>query len=120
MSQKMRPIRETIPLDTARRLIDESIVTIDRVERVPLAQAGGRVVARDVTSSRDVPPFARASMDGYAVVAEDTFGASRFEPKTLRVIEQVFTGEVPTAQVRTGHAAEIATGAPMPAAPTRS
>ena len=66
------------------------------------------------SSDRDVPPFARAGMDGYAVVAEDTFGASRFEPKTLRVVEKVYTGQVPTRRVGAGEAAEIATGAPMP------
>src|SRR4051812_35353667 len=115
MSQKMRPIRETIPLDAARQLIEEAIVTVDRVEHVPLAQAGGRVVARDVTSRRDVPPFARASMDGYAVVAEDTFGASRFDPKPLRVVGTVFTGDMPSAPIGGGQAVEIATGAPMPA-----
>jgi molybdenum cofactor synthesis domain-containing protein len=81
---------------------------------VPLLQANGRVVAASITSERDVPPFARAGMDGYAVVAEDTFGASRFEPKTLRVVEKVYTGAVPTRPVGAGEAAEIATGAPMP------
>ena len=53
-------------------------------------------------------------MDGYAVIAEDTFGASRYEPKTLRVIEKVYTGQVPTVTRRAGHRVEIATGAPMP------
>ena len=65
-------------------------------------------------STRDVPPFARAGMDGYAVRAEDTFGASRYEPKTLRVIEKVYTGQVPTETLGPGTAVEIATGAPMP------
>jgi molybdenum cofactor synthesis domain-containing protein len=110
----MRPIRETIPLDEARQLIDEAIVPVTRAERVPLLRAAGRVLAHDVTSDRDVPPFARAGMDGYAVVAEDTFGASRYEPKTLRVIEKIYTGEVPTRRIATGEASEIATGAPMP------
>jgi molybdenum cofactor synthesis domain-containing protein len=53
-------------------------------------------------------------MDGFAVIADDTFGASRYEPKTLRVIEKVYTGEVPTRQLTRGTAVEIATGAPMP------
>ena len=53
-------------------------------------------------------------MDGYAVVAEDTFGASRYEPKTLRVVETVYTGQMPTRAVGRGEASEIATGAPMP------
>ena len=88
----MRPIRETIPLEEARQLIEEATAPLTRTESVPLLHATGRVLARDVTSDRDVPPFSRAGMDGYAVVAENTFGASRYEPKTLRVIEKVYTG----------------------------
>jgi molybdenum cofactor synthesis domain-containing protein len=53
-------------------------------------------------------------MDGYAVIAEDTFGASRYEPKTLRVVETIYTGHVPGVHVHGGQASEIATGAPMP------
>jgi molybdopterin biosynthesis enzyme len=81
MTGTMRPIKDTIPLDEARQLIDGAIGAIVRTEIVPLTQANGRVLARDVVSDRDVPPFSRAGMDGYAVVAEATFGASRFEPK---------------------------------------
>jgi molybdopterin molybdotransferase len=110
----MRPIRETIPLEEARELIDGAVRPVVRIERLPLAQMNGRVLAADIQSERDVPPFARAGMDGYAVVAEDTFGASRFEPRTLRVVEKVYTGQVPTREVSRGEAAEIATGAPMP------
>jgi molybdopterin molybdotransferase len=114
MSTQMRPIRETIPLEEARDLIDGAIRPIARTVRVALSEANGRVVAEPVTSTRDVPPFARAGMDGYAVVAEDTFGASRYEPKTLRVVEKIYTGQMPTRIVAAGEAAEIATGAPMP------
>jgi molybdopterin molybdotransferase len=114
MTTKMRPIRDTIPLDEARALIDAAARPITRTERVPLADANGRVVARDVIAAVDVPPFSRAGMDGYAVRAEDTFGASRQEPKTLRCIEQVFTGQVPSRTTGPGECTEIATGAPMP------
>jgi molybdopterin molybdotransferase len=110
----MRPIKDTIPLEEARAIIASSIALIDRTELVPIVEANGRALAHDVTSDRDVPPFPRAAMDGYAVVAADTFGASRFEPRTLRVIEKVYTGQVPTKSVAAGDAVEIATGAPMP------
>ena len=53
-------------------------------------------------------------MDGYAVIAEDTFGASGFEPKMLRCVETVFTGQVPRERVTRGTCIEIATGAPLP------
>ena len=114
MSQTMRPIKDTIPLEEAREIIEAAAGRITRRERIPILDANNRVLAADVISERDVPPFSRAAMDGYAVKAEDTFGASRFDAKTLRVIEKVYTGQMPTARVESGTAAEIATGAPMP------
>ena len=114
MKSGMKPIKETIPLEEARQLIADACVQIDRSERVPLVDANGRVAAADVHSTRDVPPFARAGMDGFAVRAEDTFGASRYDPKTLRVIDKVYTGQVPAMALVPGTAIEIATGAPMP------
>jgi molybdopterin molybdotransferase len=110
----MRPIRETIPLDEALAIIAEAAAPIDRIERAALAEAAGRVVAEGVTAAADVPPFDRAAMDGYAVAAEDTFGAGRYEPAVLRCIETVFTGQVPGKRVSRGECVEIATGAPMP------
>ncbi|HYE84878.1 MAG TPA: gephyrin-like molybdotransferase Glp [Vicinamibacterales bacterium] len=110
----MKPIKETIPLEEARQLIAEACTPIERSERVRLVDANGRAAAVEVRSTRDVPPFSRAGMDGYAVRAEDTFGASRYEPKTLRVIDKVYTGQVPAKSLEAGTAIEIATGAPMP------
>jgi len=114
MKSEMKPIRETIPLEEARQLIAEACKPIERTERVGLLNANCRVAASDVLSTRDVPPFSRAGMDGFAVRAEDTFGANRYEPKTLRVIDKVYTGQVPTTSLEPGTAIEIATGAPMP------
>jgi molybdopterin molybdotransferase len=110
----MRPIRETIPLDEARTLMLDAAQPVDRRERIALAEAGGRVVAEHVTSTLDVPPFERAAMDGYAVRAEDTFGAGRHDPKTLRLVGSIHTGEMPRGSVRAAEAMQIATGAPMP------
>jgi molybdopterin molybdotransferase len=114
MTTKMRPIRDTIPLEEARTLIDSVARPVAAAELVPIVDANGRVLAADVVAPFDVPPFSRAGMDGYAVRAEDTFGASRQEPRTLRCIEQVFTGQVPSRAVAGGDCTEIATGAPMP------
>jgi molybdenum cofactor synthesis domain-containing protein len=111
---KMRPIGKTITLDEARAIITGAVRPIERTERVPLEDAHGRVLARDVVSRADVPPFSRAGMDGYAVRAADTTGASRGAPRTLRCIEQVFTGQVAARTVDEGTCSEIATGAPMP------
>ena len=110
----MRPIKATIPLEEARVLIDGRATPITRTEIVPLHEAHGRVLARDLIADADVPPFSRAGMDGYAVRAEDTFGSSRTEPRTLTCVEQVFTGQMPSRVVGLRECAEIATGAPMP------
>ena len=110
----MRPIRETIPLDEAIAIVAEATPTVDRVERVALAEAGGRVIAEAVVAPTDVPPFDRAAMDGYAVLAADTFGAGRYEPRVLRCVETVYTGQLPTKRLSTGECTEIATGAPLP------
>jgi molybdopterin molybdotransferase len=114
MKSEMKPIKETIPLEEARQLIADACKQIDRSERVRLVDANGRVAAADVESTRDVPPFARAGMDGFAVRAEDTFGANRYDAKSLRVIDKIYTGQVPTRMLEPGTAIEIATGAPMP------
>jgi molybdopterin molybdotransferase len=111
----MRPIRETIPLDEAIALVMETVAPIDRVERVAIRDATGRVLAAPAVSALDVPPFDRAAMDGYAVIAEDTFGAGRYEPKSLRCVDTIYTGQVPSRGITHGECIEIATGAPMPA-----
>src|SRR4030095_1270982 len=95
----VRPIRETIPLDEARALVLDAARPIERVERIPIADAHGRVIAGAPVSAVDVPPFDRAAMDGYAVIAEDTFGASANDPRVLRSIETVFTGEIARQRV---------------------
>jgi len=110
----MRPIRETITLEAAREQIDRVILPIERTERVRIDRSSGRVVAHAVGAQADVPPFARAAMDGYAVRAADTFGASTHDPRVLSWIETVFTGQVPTKLVGPRQCTEIATGAPVP------
>ena len=89
----MRPIRETIPLDEA---IARCCARPASRSTEPSASRSARPA--DAFSPRrrfravDVPPFDRAAMDGYAVIAEDTFGAGRYDPKVLRCIENVYTG----------------------------
>jgi molybdenum cofactor synthesis domain-containing protein len=111
----MRPITETLLFDDALAIILGAGSPIDRTERVSLAAADGRVVATDVVSALDVPPFDRAAMDGYAVRADETFTAGTHAPKTLRCVDRVLTGQVPARGISVGECIEIATGAPMPA-----
>lgn len=110
----MRPFAHTIALDEARRLLAAAARPIDRTEIVALPALGGRVMAADLVAGVDVPPFARAMMDGYAVRAGDTAGAGREQPKTLALVGRVFTGEVLARAIGAGECAEVATGAPLP------
>ena len=110
----MRPIRKTIPFEEALGIVCEAARPIDRTVPVGLPDAAGRVLAADVVAGRDVPPFDRAAMDGYAVVAADTFGASREQPARLRCIESIHTGMVSARRLGGGECIQIATGAPLP------
>src|SRR5437588_6904063 len=84
-------------------------------EDVPLALALQRVLARDVVAPLDVPSFDRSNVDGFAVRAEDTFGASEDQPRTLRLnAETLATGIVPRQAVAAGTATALATGAIVP------
>jgi putative molybdopterin biosynthesis protein len=102
--------------DEAERRFRAAIDLAPRgVETVALEAALGRVLATDVTSPVDVPSFDRSNVDGFAVVAEDTFGASEEVPRsTLLADEVIHTGIVPTTIVRPGVAVAIATGGMMP------
>jgi molybdenum cofactor synthesis domain-containing protein len=111
----VRPFTSTITIDEARRRLRDGVRPIERTERMPLAQAAGRVAAADVRSSVFVPPFSRSAMDGYALIAADTASATSDRPARLRILERVFTGNVPTVSVESGTSVEIATGAPLPA-----
>ena len=84
------------------------------VETVPLLSALGRILSHDLMSPSDIPPFDRAAMDGFAVRAEDTYGASAGSPILLNSIGGVGIGVVPTVSVRKGDAAFVVTGGGMP------
>lgn len=81
-----------------------------RVEHVPLADALGRVLAEDVAIDHDVPPFHRATMDGFAVRAADLAGPSA----DLEVVGRVHAGEARATPLAAGEAVAIMTGAPLP------
>ncbi len=76
-------------------------------QSIPLEHASGRVLAEDVYSDVDLPPFPKSSMDGYACRAEDAF-------ETLRVLEHIPAGSVPTHPITPGTCSKIMTGAPVP------
>jgi molybdopterin molybdotransferase len=83
-------------------------------ESVDLTLALGRVLAQDIQSSINLPPFPNSSMDGYAVRAEDTAGASRENPATLHVTIDIPAGKLPDGRIEPQQAARIMTGALLP------
>lgn len=84
------------------------------VERVPLAEALGRVLAARVVSPLMIPAWDNSAMDGYAVLASDVAGATPESPVMLDVTETVAAGAFPSGPVERGRAVRIMTGAPIP------
>lgn len=101
-------------LDEVKKIID-SLSMERKIERINLSDAYQRVLAEDVHALIDLPPFNRASMDGYAVQAQDTFGASEDNPIILNLIEKIRAGDSPSKEVQKGTCSEVGTGAPLPA-----
>ncbi len=110
----MKPMKTLLDLEEGLRIVMDAAQPIERTEQVALLEAAGRVLSEEVCASMDVPPFARAAMDGYAVRAEDTFGAGNFSPKILELIEVIHAGESARRSVHPGSCIQVATGAPMP------
>ena len=108
--------KKLISLDEAKKRIEETFSPKPLgVEEISLLKAVGRVLAVDVVSPLDVPPFSRSTVDGYAVRAEDTFGAEEDNPVVLKLVGRVEVGEMSSLSLGKGSAVEIVTGAPMPA-----
>ena len=107
--------RRLMSFEEAKRVINEKLKpTVLGREEVPLLEAYNRVLGENVVSTLDIPPFNRSTVDGYAVKAEDTFGAEENQPAKLTIRGVVSIGEPPQVTVGKNEAAEIVTGAPIP------
>jgi len=102
-----------IPLEEVRATVLGRVTPLEVVE-VPIRDALGLVLAERVTAPDAVPPFPNTAMDGYAVRAADTEGATAESPVRLRVVGDLPAGHAPTVAVGPGEAIRIMTGAPMP------
>ena len=91
-----------------------SCVEVLEPERKPILDSLGQVLAEDVHSTIDIPPADNSAMDGYAVRAEDTRGASESAPRILSVTGEVAAGSISREEVKAGMAIRIMTGAPLP------
>ncbi len=110
MSQEVR----MISVDEALEYVLKHFEPLEP-EQVEILDALDRVLAEDVYSDMDIPPFDNSAMDGYAVRAADTVGASREAPVTLRVIADLAAGYTTDLVVEPGTVIRIMTGAPLPA-----
>jgi len=105
----------------SRSTVEEALAWLDGqihtlpAEDVALSDAAGRVLAADIVSPIDVPGFDRAMMDGYAVVAADTQGATPYNPLPLAVLGTALPGRPFVGTVARGQAVRVMTGAPLPA-----
>jgi molybdenum cofactor synthesis domain-containing protein len=107
--------RRLLTFDEAKKAISKHLQTEPLGEQlVPLLEAHNHVLAENITSSLDIPPFDRSTVDGYAVEAEDTYGAEENNPIRLKICGVVNVGELPLLSIEKGGAAEIVTGAPIP------
>ena len=101
-------------LEQVRSALASAIPKTIPTQDVNLENSVGRYLAEDIVSTIDVPGFDRATMDGFAVKAQDTFGANEVIPKSLKLIGGVEPGEVPGFVIGKEEASEIATGAALP------
>lgn len=106
-------MRTRIELEEARALMAESVRPLG-VEQVSRQEALGRTLAEDVTAPLDQPPFDRSPLDGYALRSADLTGTSSEHPVSLRVVETVYAGGVPSRVLGPGEAIRIMTGAMLP------
>ena len=104
-----------ISLNDAEQLVlNELAGLIVGSEQVALVQALGRIVAEDVVSKEDLPPFSRSTVDGFAVRGMDTFGASEGVPALFDIVGEVAMGQETLIQLKPGQAVTIPTGGMLP------
>jgi len=106
---------EALEVQDARRLLLEQDLKVIQSESIPIEKAYGRVLWSDIVSPENLPGFTRSTMDGYAVVSADTFGASDTMPVYLEVKGQVLMGERPDRSIQRGASLQIPTGGMLPA-----
>ncbi|MGB9928377.1 MAG: molybdopterin biosynthesis protein [Methanosarcina sp.] len=110
---KRKEFRKLISVEKAREIINNLELILEKENSV-LEKACNRILAEDVVSEINVPPFPRSVMDGYAVKAEDTYSSSETEPVRLKILGNIPAGSDEKFKVSTGETVEIATGAPIP------
>lgn len=96
------------------RLLEYAVSPVSGIEQIPISTALGRVIAEDIIASSDLPEFSRSTVDGYAVRASDTFGASESLPALFTVTAEIPMGCMPEAGIDKAECMKIATGGALP------
>lgn len=96
------------------KTIISNFQTIKKIEEVSTEHSLYRVLAEDINATINLPPFRKVTMDGFAVVSEDTFTASEDDPVELKLLEVIGAGDVPEKIVKKGFCTEVGTGSPVP------
>jgi molybdopterin molybdotransferase len=104
---------DLMPVQEAAKII-KSNTNPTGTEKISLEDVHRRVLAQEVVSLLDAPPFHRSAMDGYALRAEETFGHSEENPAHLRIVDRIGAGKASSVNLNEGDAIQIATGAPLP------
>lgn len=112
----MKPLMTLTPRNEAlKRLLESLPATSPETELLHIENARQRVLAEDIVAPHPLPHFSRSTVDGYAVRAADTVGASESLPAYLRVIGELAMGRAPDLEISSGEAAVIHTGSALPA-----
>ncbi len=109
-----KEFHDIVSIRNAKEILRKHYVSKRKIEEVNLENSPGRVLAEDITANLDIPPFDRASMDGYAVIASDTFYADEENPVTLNLGDSIKAGDDSRVFIKPGNCARIATGAAIP------
>ncbi len=111
---RMYGFAKRVPVDIALEWVDQNVQLVES-EICDTVAAAGRVLAEEIVSAVNVPAFPRAMMDGFALQAGDTSGASAYNKLALSIIGESLPGQPWTGTLKTGQAVRIMTGAPVPA-----
>lgn len=101
-------------LESAKKIIENHILPNNTVEYVDLKNASGRILAQDIISNEDVPNFNRSTVDGYAVIAGDTYGCSESIPAMLDIVGEIYMGEEADIDIKNNQCVKISTGGMLP------
>lgn len=111
---EQKEFHDVVSIGEAKRRFFSHYKPKRRIEEIGLSKAVGRVVAKTIIAPIDVPPFDRASMDGYALQAKDTFYADEEKPTEIELVGYICAGDDKKIAIEKGKCVGIATGAPVP------